>query len=80
MTPAQDILQSRVPFLNNELLTKATAAQNEVAFSYHIVRGLYFLAVVFAANIVIIDDIINVMAMLCVLQLGMHKNEIATTF
>ena len=59
MTPAQDILQSRVPFLNNELLTKATAAQNEVAFSYHIVRGLYFLAVVFAANIIIIDDIIN---------------------
>ena len=54
MTPARDILQSRVLFLNNELLTKATAAQNEVAFSYHRVRGLYFLAVVFAANIVII--------------------------
>ena len=28
------------------LLTKTTAAQNEVALSYHIVRGLYFLAVV----------------------------------
>ena len=28
------------------LLTKTTAAQNEVALSYHNVRGLYFLAVV----------------------------------
>ena len=54
MTPTQDILQSRVPFLNNELLIKTTVTQNEVAFSYHRVRGLYFLAVVFAANIVII--------------------------
>ena len=34
------------------LLTKKTAAQNEVALSYHRVRGLYFLAVVFAATIV----------------------------
>ena len=33
------------------LLTKATAAQNEVALSYHGMRGLYFLAVVFAAAI-----------------------------
>ena len=32
-------------------LTKITAAQNEVALSYHRVRGLYFLAVVFAATI-----------------------------
>ena len=31
------------------LLTKTTAAQNEVALSYLSVRGLYFLAVVFAA-------------------------------
>ena len=31
------------------LLIKLTAAQNEVALSYHRVRGLYFLAVVFAA-------------------------------
>ena len=29
------------------LLTKTTAAQNEVALSYHKVRGLYFLAAVF---------------------------------
>ena len=35
------------------LLTKTTAAQNEVALSYHIVRGLYFLAVVFVATIVL---------------------------
>ena len=34
------------------LLTKSTAAQNEVALSYHRVRGLYFLAVVFARSIV----------------------------
>ena len=33
------------------LLTKTAAAQNEVALSYHKVRGLYFLAVVFAATI-----------------------------
>ena len=35
------------------LLTKTTAAQNEVALSHHRVRGLYFLAVVFAATITI---------------------------
>ena len=33
------------------LLTKTTAARNEVALSYHKVRGLYFLAVVFEATI-----------------------------
>ena len=33
------------------LLIKTTATQNEVALSYHIVRGLYFLAVVFVATI-----------------------------
>ena len=36
----------------NILLTKTTAAQNEVALSYHRVLGLYFLAVVFVANII----------------------------
>ena len=35
------------------LLTKITAAQNEVALSYHSVRGLYFLAAVFAATTVL---------------------------
>ena len=34
------------------LLTKTTAAQNEVALSYHRVREFYFLAVVFEATIV----------------------------
>ena len=34
------------------LLTKTSAARNRVALSYHSVRGLYFLAVVFAATIV----------------------------
>ena len=34
------------------LLTKATAAQIEVALGYHTVRGLYCQTVVFAATIV----------------------------
>ena len=34
------------------LLTKTTAAQNEVALSYYRVRGLYFLAVAFAATLI----------------------------
>ena len=33
------------------LLTKTTAEQNEVALSYHKVRGLYFLAIVFVRSI-----------------------------
>ena len=33
------------------LLIKTTAAQNEVALSYHKVRGLYFLAVVSVRSI-----------------------------
>ena len=33
-------------------LTTTTAAQNEVALSYHSVRGLYSLAVVFVTTIV----------------------------
>ena len=37
----------------NILLTKITAVQNEVALSYHIVRGIYFLAVISAATLVI---------------------------
>ena len=37
-------------------LTEITASQNEVALSYHNdkVRGLYFLAVVFVATIIIV--------------------------
>ena len=35
-------------------LAKTTAAQNEVALNYQRVRGLYFLAVVSAATIVLI--------------------------
>ena len=34
------------------LLTKTTAAQNEVALSYYSVRGLSFLAVAFAATLI----------------------------
>ena len=39
-------------YLKNILVTKTTAAQNEVALSYHKVRGLYFLAIVFVSSIV----------------------------
>ena len=40
------------PKNNNNIPTKTTAAQNEVALSYHGVCGLYFLAVVFVTTIV----------------------------
>ena len=36
----------------NVPLIKTTAALNEVALSYHRVRGLYFLTVAFAATII----------------------------
>ena len=36
-------------------LTKTTAARNEDALSHHKVRGLYFLAVVFAATLYMIE-------------------------
>ena len=35
-------------------LTKTIAAQNEVALSYHRVRGQYFMAAVFATTIVLL--------------------------
>ena len=35
------------------LVTKANATQSDFALSYHLVRGLYFLAAIFAATIVI---------------------------
>ena len=37
------------------LLTKTTVMQNEAALSYHIVRGLYFLGVIFAGPIVYLN-------------------------
>ena len=37
----------------NNLFTKIPVVQKEVAFSYHGVRGLHFLAVIFAAAIII---------------------------
>ena len=40
------------------LLTKTTAAQNEVGLSYHSVRGLYFLAVVFV-TLLVPDDVVT---------------------
>ena len=39
----------------NGFLTKITAAQNEAAFSYHSVRRLYFLAVVFTATVLFVS-------------------------
>ena len=42
------------------ILTKTTAALNEVALSYHKARGLYFSAVAFAASLAwFIDDKYN---------------------
>ena len=41
----------------NILPAKITASQNEDALSYHRVRGLYFLAVVFVATLV--KDFLN---------------------
>ena len=38
--------------VNTILLAKTTAAQNEVAHSYHKVRGLYFQAVVFVRSVI----------------------------
>ena len=40
------------------LLTKTKASQNDVALSYRRVRGLYFLAVAFAATIVTMFSIV----------------------
>ena len=37
------------------LLTKTTAAQNEDALSYHTVRGLHYLAVIFVPTNVIVS-------------------------
>ena len=37
------------------ILTIISAAQNEAALTYHIVRRLYFLAPIFAATIIIIS-------------------------
>ena len=42
---------SRFRFPQGTTLLTKTAAQNEAALGYHRVRGLYFLAVVFAATI-----------------------------
>ena len=41
------------------LLTKTTAALNEVVLCYHKVRGLDFPAVIFAVTISIVDFLIN---------------------
>ena len=45
------------PFSVYILLTKTTAVQNEDALSFHKLRGLYFLAVIFATSIVAINTI-----------------------
>ena len=37
----------------NIFLTKITAVQKDVALSYNRIRGLYFLAVIFAATILL---------------------------
>ena len=48
------------------LLTKTTAAQNEAALSYHRLRGLYFLAVVFVRSIISKEfDLLNILHLKC---------------
>ena len=42
----------RQNFLISALLTKTTATQNEDALSYHRVRGLHFMAVIFVGSII----------------------------
>ena len=44
-------LQNVLSYFLNILLTKISAVQNEVALSYHKVRGVYFLAVIVATTI-----------------------------
>ena len=46
-----DLSRLQNKFNENILLTETTAAQNEVALSYHRVRGQYFQAVVFVRSI-----------------------------
>ena len=59
---------TKIFYLEDKIfLTKVTATDNETALSYHIVRGLYFLAVVFVVNIAVFTqnvycaDDINIM-------------------
>ena len=47
------------------LLTKTTAARNEDALTYLRVRGLYFLAVVFAATVCILRGIAHTFTLYC---------------
>ena len=43
------------------LLTKTNAAQNEDAHSYHSVRGIYYLAVVFVGTIINLEPILRLL-------------------
>ena len=52
------VLHTACHILHIILLAKTAAARNAAALSYHSVRGLYFLAVVFAATIYVIDYIL----------------------
>ena len=52
------------------LLTKITAIQNEVTLRYHRVRGLYFLAVIFAATILKIKHYMIYIIVLSIICIG----------
>ena len=69
--------------LNSEhryiLLTKTTAVQNKVALSYHRVRGLYFLAIVFAATIVVYSYIIHMFEFIVYMLLYSLSKHIVLT-
>ena len=53
------------------LLIKLTAAQNEVALSYHRVRGLYFLSVIFAGTVL---TILILYLLYCIANKKTHKS------
>ena len=65
---------------NNILLTKTTAAQNEIALSYHRVRGLYFLAVFFVATIVITRIVFMAFLLLRILAVFISRYDLFLIF
>ena len=64
----------------NTPLAKTTATQNVVALSYHRGRGLYFLAVIFAATIVLIIALIKITSNILLTKTTAAKNGAALSY
>ena len=64
----------------NTPLAKITATQNVVALSYHRVRGLYFLAVIFAATIVLIIALIKITSNILLINSTAAQNGVALSY